>query len=313
MRSRLLVGAASIALAAGAVALAGPATAGDSKGCTMTPGADCRNHDMRGMDMRNKDMRGMDMSGADMRGVDMSGSDMTGANMDGANMSGAKMTGGSMKGASMKGAKMMDMTMTNVMMDKVTIVDTALTRSKFKKVSMKGAKVKNSAVNQVKFSDSDLSGAQLVGIYDGTPAPASGRAVSTRSASQCNTNQTSGITGGNSYSNVRLDGALINYACLGSTSFNGGSWKFARILNSFLSGTMSGQNSWFETAVIQGVSFFGMTFTGGIWAPRVVANSNFGDGGGSCNWQYASESIIGRDYNSNNTVSGNCIKSSTEN
>ena len=72
---RIALPLAALALIAAIAPVAGAAD------CSMAPGANCRNQDMRHL---GKAMMGADMSGSDMRGADMRGMNLTNINLEGA-------------------------------------------------------------------------------------------------------------------------------------------------------------------------------------------------------------------------------------
>lgn len=169
---RALIPLAALAVAAAIVPTAGAAD------CTMAPGANCQNQDMRHL---GNAMKGADMTGADMRGADMRNMDMTNINLTNADLRGAKLSGAKMNGANLSGAKMTGIKMTGTKMRGVMMKGTKLNSAVIKNVTFDHAMMDGVDIRGTRFVGGGMTNSNLLGMKAGSGK----RLPSTRSFTRC--------------------------------------------------------------------------------------------------------------------------------
>ena len=265
---RALIPLAALAVAAAIVPAAGAAD------CTMAPGANCQNQDMRHL---GNSMKGADMTGADMRGADMRKMNLANVNFSGADMRGAKLDGAKMNGANLTGAMMNGVKMKNVQMKNVKMIGTKLHKATLTNVKIDNAIIRNMDVTGARFIGGGMTNSTIVGMKSNTKN--STRAWCANGTGSGTLYQAAWL-GYLWQSNYSFNGSTLSgsFAC---ARFNGITWGDAMMINADFGGTAYGwdqDNS--EQILAMNVDFTNAQFNDRFWRPALAYGVNLS--GASC-------------------------------
>ena len=264
---RLILPLAALALLAALAPIAGAAD------CSMSPGANCQNQDMRhlGNAMKGADMHGANMRGADMRnmnltGINLAGADMRGAKLSGATLNRANLTDTMMNGVRMKGVKLRGAMLVGTKLHMARLDNVTFDRSVFRTVDIRGTR----------FIGGGITNSTMVGTKAG-PMPTARAARS--SCANPTVFQGTGI--GWAWENdYDFNGSTLtgDYTC---AIFGGVTWGSATFMDANFTSTKyyHAQNN-SEQIVAVNVDFTNAQFNEAFWRPGLAFRVNLT--GASC-------------------------------
>ena len=240
-----------------ASALQAPRMSVRSGKCDMSPGADCKNKDMR--HLKGK-MKGKDMSGSDMSGADMRGMDLRGTNFNNADLTGAKLQGASMEGAKFKGAMMMKVDLSGMKLHKMhmqgaNIMHANLKDATISKSHMKNALIMGGSMKRIQISGTDMRRAVIVGDQK--------------------TGRSSSVVARASVTDAVIVGSDFSHAWVSGITNTQSRWQrnklwLVGIENSNLSESVFDSNTFFETTYISGSNLSRSLFYGDQWGSQFL-------------------------------------------